>query len=241
MEMPWPRPGHWDSVRSDFRGSIWSLHQALAATLKDHKNLKELVLFECQVGDIGAQASRFCYFHRRHFPLFSSSSGRFFTICCMEALVDPLKHNTTLTDLNLSFNQTGDKGVKARVLQCSISFRCHILHIAGFGQCNEAQQEPHQSPPPPQSLWRSRSPGPVSRSVRRVDAPWCSSVTGTGSNRGAAPGEQRSCCRCCLEVDWDFSANSLLRFVFGFPSCYLISRYFKRSYRGCSYLMWTSR
>ena len=73
--------------------------------------------------------------------------------------------------------------------------------------------------------------GPKSRC-----SPRCS-VTGTGANPGAAPGEQRICCRGWLDVDWEFSANSLLRFVFGFPcSGYLILRDFKRSYRGCSYL-----
>ena len=30
--------------------------------LKDHKSLKELVLGGCQVGDVGAKASGFCYF-----------------------------------------------------------------------------------------------------------------------------------------------------------------------------------
>ena len=38
------------------------LHQALAAVLKDHKSLKKLKLWRCEVGDVGAQASGFCYF-----------------------------------------------------------------------------------------------------------------------------------------------------------------------------------
>ena len=63
------------SVRSDFCGSLWSLHQALAAMLKDHKSLKKLVLNWCEVGDVGAQALGFWWvllfliggiFH--HFP-----------------------------------------------------------------------------------------------------------------------------------------------------------------------------
>ena len=58
-EMPWPRLGHWDSVRSDFCGSLWSLHQALGEILKEHESLKELKLWMCQVGDLGAQAQSF--------------------------------------------------------------------------------------------------------------------------------------------------------------------------------------
>ena len=54
-ELPWPRPGHWDSVRSDVGGSLW-LPEALAAILKEHKSLKELKLASGPVGDVGAQA-----------------------------------------------------------------------------------------------------------------------------------------------------------------------------------------
>ena len=37
------------------------------------------------------------------------------------------------------------KGVEAWVFHFSISFRCHILHIAGVFQCLAAQQDPNQS------------------------------------------------------------------------------------------------
>ena len=92
-------------------------------------------------------------------------------ICCPQALANAMQLNTTLTNLDLPWNKIGDKGVEARVLQFSISFRCHILHISGFSRCNEAQPEPHRDRPRFQWLWRCRSKGPVSRSVRRVVAP----------------------------------------------------------------------
>ena len=90
---------------------------------------------------------------------------------CLQALANALQHNTTLTHLNLWANQIGVGGVEARVLQFSIFFRFHILHIAGFSRRNAAQSDPHRDRPWWESLWRCRLAGPVSRSVRRVVAP----------------------------------------------------------------------
>ena len=66
--MPWPRPGHWDPFEVISVDRSGRLHQALAAMLKD-KSLKELVLWQCQVGDVGAQASGVLLFWSEAFSI----------------------------------------------------------------------------------------------------------------------------------------------------------------------------
>ena len=212
-----------------------------------------------------------------------------FTFCTSQALANALQHNKSLTYLDLGGNQIGDKGVEARVLQFSISFRFHILHMAGSGQCIAAQSEPHHSQPQQKSdSWqRGRGPGlailnffqishfahgrlsPMPCSTTRA-SPISTSVAMTLALPLARPGASlgpKSRCSLALLCErqrsesgsgWRRTKKLLQRLIgrglpsfqqtpcyvlfFGFPcSCFWVLRYFKRSYRGCSYLMRTSR
>ena len=187
--------------------------QALADALQHDKSLTYLDLEGNQIGDKGVEAPGLAilnFFQISHF-----APRRLWPTPWSTTRPSPI---STSMEIRLVIRGS-------RPGSCNSQFLSdfHILHLAGSRQCLAAQPEPHHSPPRWKWLWRCRSPGPVRRSVRRVVAPWRCSVRGTGANLWAPQGERRSCCKGWLDVDWEFAANSLLRFVFGFSLLLLLS------------------
>ena len=143
--------------------------QALVMFLKNIENLRIHILLPAGFGRCNTAQSepyrdrprwKSDWWQRGWGPEFCFLSMHFpnllldFTFCTSQALANAMKHNKTLTILELGHNKIGDKGVEARVLQFSISFRFHIYHVTGFSRCNEAQQQdPHLSRPLGKSDW----------------------------------------------------------------------------------------
>ena len=96
-DMPWPRPGLWDSVHSDFCGPLWSLHgrrhwRRSWRTTRALKNwcfwgvsLVMMVFRPRVVLSLKGLPKKCIGFH----------------ICCQQALANALQHNRTLTKLLL--------------------------------------------------------------------------------------------------------------------------------------------